>query len=452
MTTRAPDSRLEAWERREQPLISLVPWLGLVLSVVLAATLDSGSARALLVDLSLAVLAAVWMLWFFTLHPAWTERPPVLALSVAGLLLLMAVMVLRNPIFGIYTWTGYVFVYTLPLGRWRLLGAVTVAVTTATSQDGGLPHSAKGGLLYGVLLLFNISVAVGFTWFASVSYEQNERRKQALADLSVANRKLEATLAENAGLHEQLLTQAREAGISDERQRMAREIHDTLAQGLTGIITQLQAAGPGADGDRRVAAAIRLARESLSEARRSVHELRPEPLETARLGEALGEVAERWSALHGVPARVTTTGVSRPMPADVEVTLLRTAQEALANVARHANATRVGLTLSYMEGEVALDVRDDGIGFDPVGLPVPGDGGGFGLTAMRQRVERRSGTLDIESESGTGTAISARVPAPCVQDSCVQDSCVQDSCVQAPCVTEPSAQEPCRPAVSEATT
>src|SRR5262249_60001526 len=104
--------------------------------------------------------------------------------------------------------------------------------------------------------------------------------------------KREARMAEKAGLHEQLLTQAREAGSMDGGQRMAREIHDTLAQGLTGIITQLQAAAQGgrpADRDRRVEAAIRLARDSLSEARRSVHELRPEPLETARLGEALAE-------------------------------------------------------------------------------------------------------------------------------------------------------------------
>src|ERR1700737_4835917 len=142
MSTRAPDSRLDAWERRGRPMVALVPWLGLAGSVVCVAAIDSGSARALLVDLALAVLAAAWMLWFFTLHPAWKDRTPLLTLSVAGLLVLMAVMVLRNPIFGIYSWTGYVFVYTLPLGRWRLVGAVTVAVTTATSQEGGRPHSA----------------------------------------------------------------------------------------------------------------------------------------------------------------------------------------------------------------------------------------------------------------------------------------------------------------------
>jgi signal transduction histidine kinase len=410
MAVRPPDSRLEAWERREQPLTAVVPWFALVLSVIPVAVLDSHSATALATGMGLAVLAALWMLWFYRLHPpGWKERPRWPTLAMTGLLALMAAMVLHNPVYGIYTWTGYIFVYRSAHGRWRLLATFVVAVIGATSQDGGLPRSPAQGAFYAILLLFNAAVALAFTWFASVSYEQNERRKQLVGELSEANRKLEATMRENAGLHEQLLTQAREAGVMDERQRMAREIHDTLAQGLTGIITQLQAATQD-DGERRVEAAIGLARESLSEARRSVHELRPEPLETARLGEALGDVAQRWSALHGVLATVTTTGLPRQMPAEVEVTLLRTAQEALANVAKHANATRVGLTLSYMEDEVALDVRDDGVGFDPASMTVSADGG-FGLTAMRQRVERLAGTLEIESERGTGTAISACVPA-----------------------------------------
>jgi len=88
----------------------------------------------------------------------------------------------------------------------------------------------------------------------------------------------------------------------------------------------------------------------------------------------------------------------------------------LANVGKHASATQVGLTLSYMEDEVAVDVRDDGMGFYPAGLALSADGGGFGLTAMRQRVERLSGTLEIESETGAGTAISACVPAPLVEE------------------------------------
>jgi signal transduction histidine kinase len=197
---------------------------------------------------------------------------------------------------------------------------------------------------------------------------------------------------------------------------MAREIHDTLAQGLTGIITQLQAAELAGDGSagwrRHFGLATGLARESLAEARRSVHALRPQQLETARLSEALAAVAHRWTAVHGLAVEVTTTGTARPMPPEAEMALLRTAQEALANVARHAAASRVGVTLSYLENEVALDVRDDGRGFDPARLddrPVRADGG-FGLVAMRQRIEGLAGTLQVESEPGAGTAVSACVP------------------------------------------
>ncbi|MEV0625073.1 sensor histidine kinase [Nonomuraea wenchangensis] len=163
-----------------------------------------------------------------------------------------------------------------------------------------------------------------------------------------------------------------------------------------------------------------LARESLAEARRAVDALRPEPLQTARLSEALSDVAGWWSKVHGLAVHVTTTGTARPMTPEAEFALLRTAQEALANVARHAYATRVGVTLSYLEHEVALDVRDDGKGFDPAGLEAgtatdggslpPARGGGIGLTIMRQRVEGLSGTLQIESEPGAGTGISARIP------------------------------------------
>ncbi|MGE5286086.1 MAG: sensor histidine kinase [Micromonosporaceae bacterium] len=102
--------------------------------------------------------------------------------------------------------------------------------------------------------------------------------------------------------------------------------------------------------------------------------LRPEPLEGARLPEALADVAQRWSELNGIRVQVTTTGAARPMRPEIEVTLLRTAQEALANVAKHARATRVGLTLSYMEDQLTLDVRDDGVGFDPAHAGTNGNG------------------------------------------------------------------------------
>ena len=227
-------------------------------------------------------------------------------------------------------------------------------------------------------------------------------------------------MEENAGLHAQLLTQAREAGVLDERQRMAREIHDTLAQGLTGIVTQLEAterAGHRPEQWRRhLDQARALARDSLSEARRSVQALRPEPLEDARLPDAIAHMAERWSRASGVVASVETTGEPRPLLAELEMTLFRVAQEALANVAKHAGASKVGLTLSYMDDTVLLDVRDDGAGFAAAPGAADGrrgqsQGQGFGLAAMRQRLQRVAGSLEIESAPGEGTAVNARVPA-----------------------------------------
>ena len=221
-------------------------------------------------------------------------------------------------------------------------------------------------------------------------------------------------MVENAGLHAQLLTQAREAGILDERARMAREIHDTIAQGLIGIVTQLEAADQArdreADRDRHLENAEQLARDSLAEARRSVEASMPSALESGTLPDALEAVAREWSKLNGIPADVTVTGNVIALHPEIEVALLRIAQEALANVARHAGATRAGLTLSFIGDVVTLDVRDDGVGFT-VPEPDAAAPSGFGLSGMRQRVARVAGSLAIESEPGGGTALSARVPA-----------------------------------------
>jgi signal transduction histidine kinase len=288
---------------------------------------------------------------------------------LAGLIALMAALVIVNPTFGFFTWTGYIWTFRLVQGEGRrAAGIIATAAVTGTSQHGGLPNSTAGGWISWVAVVgINLLAVSVVSWFVRAREREADERQQAIDELTEANTKLEASLRENAGLHAQLVAQAREAGVLDERQRMAREIHDTLAQGLVGIITQLEAAAQAPRSDkewnRHTDAAVELARESLAEARRSVQALQPVPLEQARLPDALGAVARTWSERSGVPATVTTTGQPRPVAADIEVALLRTAQEALANVARHARAKRVWLTLSYMNDVVTLDVRDDGTGF-----------------------------------------------------------------------------------------
>ena len=401
--------------------MAALPYVMLVIVASMTVVLKWGeSAGDLLIDLGLAAAAGAWMLWNFTLHPAWRQRPRRMVVFFIVLAILMALLVLRAPWYGFFTFTGYLYAFYLPAGRLRAAGVVLIALITATSQNGGLPkHWTAGAVsIYLVIICINVGVAGALTWFGWVSAQQNDQRKQMVEELSEANRRLESILEENQGLHDQLLAQAREAGVLDERQRMAREIHDTLAQGLTGIITQLQAAErhgqPQDERRRHIELATQLARDSLSEARRSVRAMQPEPLESARLPEALADVASKWTRIHGVPATVTTTGQPRRIRPDAEVTLLRAAQEALVNVARHARAGKVGLTLSYMEDQVNLDIRDDGVGFDtqPDGAVVPAraGGSGYGLLAMRQRVEGVAGTLEVESAPGGGTAISASVP------------------------------------------
>ena len=142
--------------------------------------------------------------------------------------------------------------------------------------------------------------------------------------------------------------------------------------------------------------------------------LRPEPLEGAALPDAIADMARRWSQTSRVELSLETTGEPRPLLPELEATLYRVAQEALTNVAKHARASKVGLTLSYMDDEVLLDVRDDGVGFRagaPGGNGHRGPGQGFGLDAMRQRLRRVAGNLEIESAPDEGTAINASVPA-----------------------------------------
>ncbi|MFD9895788.1 sensor histidine kinase [Amycolatopsis sp. NPDC059027] len=407
---------LDPGEQLKRPVITVMPYVLLAALVVFTVLVKRSEPDTLVFDVVLCALSAAWMLGMFTLRPAWRHRPLVMAVFVVVLTALTLLLAIRSPWFGVFTPALYVYAFRLLPWPGQLPCVAAVAVVAGTAQAYNVEKTTVfGWLVYAAVVLANVLPLCLFAWFAWRADLQNEERKRTLAELAEANRRLEASLAENAELQEQLLAQAREAGVVGERQRMAREIHDTLAQGLTGIITQLQAAEHAADDPEgwrgHVRTATGLARESLSEARRSVHELRPAPLQAAVLSEAVAEVAERWSALHGIPARVTTTGQARPMRPEAEFALLRVAQEALVNVAKHAGATRVGVTLSYLDTEVALDVRDDGRGFEQAVEGGARMDGGFGLVAMRQRIEGLAGTVRIESEPGAGTAVSASVPA-----------------------------------------
>lgn len=401
-----PDGELAVdtpWDRFVDTAFTWIPWVMLAVAAVLA-QLGDRSAADRTSSLGLVAIAGVWTWLMFLRQGAPTDQSQMsLRIYFAGFVLIATVMVLHEPVFLVYAVTG--FFHASLLRPWALafagLAATSMLVYSGiVFPDGGLVDWA----IYLALVVFQTG-AVGFGLYAGARLSDvADRRRLAIEELETAR-------VENEGLHVQLVAQAREAGVLDERERMAREMHDTIAQGLAGVITQIEAVrqnwGDDLEMRRHLDNAAELARHSLAEARRAVYAIRPAVLEDHRLPDAIRGVASGWSDMTGVPVLVRTTGEPHPLPVDVEVVLLRVAQESLANVQKHADASRVAITLSYMDDSVALDTRDDGVGFD-TDLSIGGSH--FGLGVMRHRTDALGGVMHVESAPGEGTAVSVRIP------------------------------------------
>ncbi|MDQ6522035.1 sensor histidine kinase [Nocardioides sp. LHD-245] len=399
----------ESWERR----LGYLPLGLLAVAAVVALVTGPGTGATspssrLAAQLVLLALTTGWLLWW--LH----RKPTVLSYAVRGLLALA--LTLLNPLFCIFAWIGFADAVEVFPKRGLWLGVGATAVTMALGQSGGAPwRSAPLAVLFLLLLLVNFLLAYLMGRYSVHAERTSIERKAAIIELERVNASLERALAENTALHETVVAQARAAGVQEERQRLAREIHDTIAQALAGVVAQLQAAREEEDpatGRRRVDRAAALARDALVEARRSMLDLVPAPLAESSLADAVAVLVEDWVAHRPadppVAADAVVTGEVRPLHPELEATVLRIAQEALSNVAKHADARRVAVTLSYLDDEVMLDVRDDGTGFDP---GTPSGPTSFGLRGMRQRAERLAGVLDVETEPGGGTVVSVRLPA-----------------------------------------
>jgi signal transduction histidine kinase len=224
-------------------------------------------------------------------------------------------------------------------------------------------------------------------------------------------------------------------GVLEERERLAREIHDTVAQGLASIVILLGATdqelrqGDHASALSHIAQARDTARHDLDEARRFVRELAPVALDGASLPEALEQLCAQTTRLGGPVVAFAVSGPPHALAPAHELALLRVAQSALANTVAHADAGQGRVTLTYLADGVALDIHDDGRGFDPTAsrpapsatpaatqaaggtTAEPAAHGGFGLVAMRQRVEALGGTFTVESAPGEGTVIAVNLPA-----------------------------------------
>lgn len=345
-----------------------------------------------------AVLLLALVPWYFFFGRRLLRRDcpgPMTYVYVAGMIVLCSAAALVAPESSLVLFAASPQCFMLMRWQSSVVALVFLNAIPALRFLRGGPDAGS----IAVFLVWTV-VVIGFSAFFGLWIEriiqQSRERRELIAQL-------EATRAELAEV-------SREAGVMAERERMAGEIHDTLAQGFTSILMLLQAADAyvGRDPEaarRQVGLAARTARENLAEARALVAALPPAPLGGSSLDEAVERLAERLREELGVTADYTLTGEPRRLTAGAEVVLLRVAQESLSNVRKHAKADRVEVGLAYAAESVRLEVRDDGVGF------TPGASHGFGLHGMRERVGQVGGTLDVRSEPGAGTAVVVEVPA-----------------------------------------
>lgn len=243
------------------------------------------------------------------------------------------------------------------------------------------------GVIYGTGIVF----VVVFTRVAA-------SEREARSELAEANQRLRERAA-----------QIEDLAITKERNRLAREIHDSLGHYLTVVNVQISAAQTILDHDRtraldHLAKAQTLTQEGLAEVRHSVAALRASPTESRPLPEALAQLAEQWNAA-GLRAKFTVAGTIRPLTPQANLTLYRAAQEALTNVGKHAHANSVDLHLDYRdERAVLLRITDDGLGSS-------NSEGGFGLLGVRERVQLLSGAVRVRTEAGKGFSLEVSLPA-----------------------------------------
>lgn len=336
------------------------------------------------------------------------ENSLVLVLAAALCTLYAAAVRMRGPVRPAVTWVlvavWAVLVILAPSFAWCafavfFVGRSAVSGKAAALATGLTALSTSVGL-FKLSGYTDVAALLGPAAAALVLTLVYDRLEDALSRQAQLNAELWTAQAQTAAAE-------RAAGTLAERERVAREIHDTVTQGLASTVLLLEAADRTEGLSPEVRQATEQLRVNLAETRGLVHNLATAPEPDLPLDEALAVAVRRH-----VPAmRISVTGTPRALPPEVRHAVVRIAQSAAANVERHASAQGASVTLGYLPGSVTLDVYDDGVGFVPTATSAPGPGGGYGLRAMRQRVEQLGGTFAVESAPDEGTVIGVEIPA-----------------------------------------
>ncbi|CAM3752344.1 sensor histidine kinase [Nocardiopsis rhodophaea] len=350
-----------------------------------------------------ALLAVVYTSGPLVLRRLPSDRLPARAAARVWLALvtaLWAVLLLISPDFS---WLAFplFFLHLHLLRRYHAVVAVAVITGAVIAVQALHARDISLAMVLGPTLgaAFAVVIALGY----AALYAESDQRQRLIEDL----RRTQGELAESQ----------HRAGALAERERLAREIHDTLAQGLSSIVLLLRSAEGAVRADpdtalARISEARATASENLDEARGFVRGLAPPALAAGgSLPDALRRLCSRVTAESGIDCRCRVEGEAVPLPADYEVALLRAAQASLANVVAHSSARTAVVTLACLDTEVTLDVFDNGRGFDPaLRRRTRPDGTGYGMRGLHDRITALGGRLQIESAPGEGTAVAVALP------------------------------------------
>lgn len=397
----APSQALHAWERWVWLWHTL--WFALLVYST-GRTLSEVTGYRWWLALGLAIAFGGWYVIMILRHPEYIhEKTRPILLYFAGAIALFTSAVALHPAYFFLVGGLYLQIFSFLRLRWALSVALGLTVLMVWLQ---FEHTGGGALSVWVIIIALLATAGGFALaiFLDAIIGQSLERHTLIVELERTRTELAAA--------------ERQAGVFAERQRLAREIHDTLAQGFSSMVLHLEAADqklPAESSGVRwhLEQARRTGRESLAEARHLVWALQPEALESGSFTQALEQITRRLAEESGVSIAMTISDNACPLHPEIEGTLVRVVQEALTNVRKHAQAQQVRISVFFFDDLVTLDIHDDGVGFDPEKSgepPLAGVQSGFGLHIMRQRATLLGGTFTMESAPGEGTTVAVTLP------------------------------------------
>jgi signal transduction histidine kinase len=381
------DAGTDEWQRTIRGWHVAFGVLAVLTAVLLMAHDEPGAGRRYAALGVLLVLAG----WYVAVGARALPREcgPAGQWYVAGAVPLTVALFALDPVGSIMLFLLYPHVWALlPMRR-----AVAATVVTVAATGAAMLRGPGWWLEVSVTMAVGLVVALALGVWITRIIEQSRQRARLVAEL--------------ADTRAELAEVSRRAGAMAERERLAHDVHDTLAQGFTSVLLLLQAAGAATDPGtvaHLIGRAQNTARENLAEARALIADLAPPALHGGSLPDALAQLVDRLSGDLGVRPSLAVRGRPRVLLADHDVVLLRVAQEALANVRKHAGASRVDVSLHYDDAAVVLTVADDGCGFDHSTVD-----GGFGLPGMRSRVSQVGGAFVVRPGAAGGTVVEARL-------------------------------------------